>query len=105
MDAGLLPQGLNDVTLSHPTPTHHDQIGAAPDEVSGSQLFDLLTVKGLGIELPVEAFQGFVLDRKSTRLNSSHRCISYAVFCLKKKKTTTRDVSDISTTMYRQKQP
>src|SRR5437762_9623691 len=29
-----------------------------------------------------------VLDRKSTRLNSSHRCISYAVFCLKKKTTT-----------------
>src|SRR5437879_10327511 len=28
------------------------------------------------------------LDRKSTRLNSSHRCISYAVFCLKKKKKT-----------------
>src|SRR5437762_741487 len=27
-------------------------------------------------------------DRKSTRLNSSHRCISYAVFCLKKKKKT-----------------
>src|SRR5437762_11197254 len=26
------------------------------------------------------------LDRKSTRLNSSHRCNSYAVFCLKKKK-------------------
>src|SRR5690349_23761504 len=28
----------------------------------------------------------FVLDRKSTRLNSSHVEISYAVFCLKKKK-------------------
>src|SRR2546427_6741809 len=28
-------------------------------------------------------------DRKSTRLNSSHSQISYAVFCLKKKKTTT----------------
>src|SRR5437879_11178867 len=28
-------------------------------------------------------------DRKSTRLNSSHRCISYAVFCLKKKKKKT----------------
>src|SRR5437762_4589800 len=26
-----------------------------------------------------------IRDRKSTRLNSSHRCISYAVFCLKKK--------------------
>src|SRR5437763_17072683 len=31
---------------------------------------------------------GFQVDRKSTRLNSSHRCISYAVFCLKKKKKT-----------------
>src|SRR2546429_5632219 len=29
-----------------------------------------------------------VLDRKSTRLNSSHGYISYAVFCLKKKKST-----------------
>src|SRR5207248_10117964 len=34
------------------------------------------------------AVQDFLLkpDRKSTRLNSSHRTISYAVFCLKKKK-------------------
>src|SRR2546422_4693820 len=30
-------------------------------------------------------------DRKSTRLNSSHGYISYAVFCLKKKKQKTRD--------------
>src|SRR2546430_7482175 len=30
----------------------------------------------------------FLLDRKSTRLNSSHSQISYAVFCLKKKKST-----------------
>src|SRR5438552_19203224 len=29
--------------------------------------------------------QGMVRDRKSTRLNSSHQIISYAVFCLKKK--------------------
>src|SRR5258708_31892340 len=29
---------------------------------------------------------GVVADRKSTRLNSSHQIISYAVFCLKKKK-------------------
>src|SRR5437879_5982214 len=33
---------------------------------------------------PIKAYT--VGDRKSTRLNSSHRCISYAVFCLKKKK-------------------
>src|SRR5256885_5415794 len=31
--------------------------------------------------------KGRSLDRKSTRLNSSHLVISYAVFCLKKKKT------------------
>src|SRR2546430_7435760 len=31
-------------------------------------------------------FSGFCGDRKSTRLNSSHSQISYAVFCLKKKK-------------------
>src|SRR5947208_7845100 len=34
------------------------------------------------------------LDRKSTRLNSSHQIISYAVFCLKKKtKTRTRHIT------------
>src|SRR5438034_2851282 len=32
-------------------------------------------------------------DRKSTRLNSSHTVISYAVFCLKKKKRRTRPAS------------
>src|SRR3989475_7694961 len=32
-------------------------------------------------------------DRKSTRLNSSHSQISYAVFCLKKKKSTTSHIA------------
>src|SRR5258708_25026016 len=32
------------------------------------------------------AEKGIKVDRKSTRLNSSHQIISYAVFCLKKKK-------------------
>src|SRR3712207_8341830 len=35
-----------------------------------------------------------VEDRKSTRLNSSHANISYAVFCLKKKNTNTEQSSD-----------
>src|SRR5207244_8562601 len=35
-------------------------------------------------------------DRKSTRLNSSHQIISYAVFCLKKKKNIILDVTVIS---------
>src|SRR5438132_8179692 len=37
------------------------------------------------------------LDRKSTRLNSSHTVISYAVFCLKKKKWTIRFVAGSNT--------
>src|SRR5205807_8746507 len=37
---------------------------------------------------PMERNGGGLLDRKSTRLNSSHLVISYAVFCLKKKKST-----------------
>src|SRR2546426_6140823 len=36
--------------------------------------------------------QGLDGDRKSTRLNSSHLVISYAVFCLKKKKIDTRKI-------------
>src|SRR5256885_11017164 len=39
------------------------------------------------------ALAGRRLDRKSTRLNSSHLVISYAVFCLKKKKIVTHVVS------------
>src|SRR5689334_23557539 len=38
-------------------------------------------------------------DRKSTRLNSSHSSISYAVFCLKKKKI---NIINIVATQYRQ---
>src|SRR5690348_17744697 len=39
------------------------------------------------VALPIEQNVNGVEDRKSTRLNSSHPSISYAVFCLKKKKT------------------
>src|SRR2546429_4270544 len=41
------------------------------------------SVCACAIEMP-----GMPVDRKSTRLNSSHGYISYAVFCLKKKKKT-----------------
>src|SRR5258708_28424309 len=42
---------------------------------------------GVTVEAVDEATRTLMLDRKSTRLNSSHQIISYAVFCLKKKKT------------------
>src|SRR5256885_9827051 len=47
-------------------------------------LFSLLDtcMTGMGSRL----LKAWLLDRKSTRLNSSHLVISYAVFCLKKKK-------------------
>src|SRR3712207_7541856 len=41
-----------------------------------------------------------LLDRKSTRLNSSHANISYAVFCLKKKKQTKFLMTDNKVTLY-----
>src|SRR2546429_7386917 len=57
----------------------HLQLGA---ELAAGRLVDLLVGPGGigGVEL---------VDRKSTRLNSSHGYISYAVFCLKKKNTKT----------------
>src|SRR5207244_7959934 len=46
-------------------------------------------------DLPEDAIQLVPTDRKSTRLNSSHQIISYAVFCLKKKK-----IQQYTTTTY-----
>src|SRR5690242_21488374 len=39
-----------------------------------------------GVLIPIGREEAAALDRKSTRLNSSHMSISYAVFCLKKKR-------------------
>src|SRR5688572_32772318 len=52
---------------------------AQPDEIRSlpEDLVDNNAIRRLGI--------GLIEDRKSTRLNSSHSQISYAVFCLKKK--------------------
>src|SRR5262245_2149690 len=62
----------------------HDEHKIGP--YSGRQLKDLADS---GEILPTDTVwkEGIEKDRKSTRLNSSHLGISYAVFCLKKKKT------------------
>src|SRR5690349_24172348 len=64
-----------------------DVLGGQPREL-GAALAVELDVDHRLVGLRVEALLGVgqLVDRKSTRLNSSHVEISYAVFCLKKKK-------------------
>src|SRR5438132_9114465 len=54
---------------------------------------------------PTTRIVGHSLDRKSTRLNSSHTVISYAVFCLKKKKNKTNTKQDTNNNVYPNKHP
>src|SRR3712207_6990319 len=66
------------------------------------QALQLVVVLRRGPDIPedrrvrvVEAGLAAVVDRKSTRLNSSHANISYAVFCLKKKKNQEKQIGSI----------
>src|SRR2546429_2742160 len=54
--------------------------------LEGASLPEDLVSEAARLELPAIALLDRDGDRKSTRLNSSHGYISYAVFCLKKKK-------------------
>src|SRR5690606_39509299 len=58
---------------------------AAPDE-GAPQLDGVAVAADPAVEVGDRRRRAGELDRKSTRLNSSHVKISYAVFCLKKKK-------------------
>src|SRR5258707_14126970 len=70
----------------------------ATTEISPLSLHDALPISGhpavgaIGAPRPASrrASSSWLADRKSTRLNSSHANISYAVFCLKKKKQVAR---------------
>src|SRR5256886_7138498 len=72
----------------------HDALPICALDMNGeaiTQLMTLLTLKRAGVPLKRDviflatADEEIGGDRKSTRLNSSHSQISYAVFCLKKK--------------------
>src|SRR3712207_7332638 len=60
---------------------------AVPDGLDAARLEaeQAVAVEGARLAGQVELRPRELLDRKSTRLNSSHANISYAVFCLKKK--------------------
>src|SRR5437763_10071509 len=84
---------LSSLCFNTPTTTNiytlslHDALPiSAGAGLTSDELVDVaIAVQYLGADDP-QLFKDALKDRKSTRLNSSHRCISYAVFCLKKKK-------------------
>src|SRR2546430_14298708 len=59
-----------------------------PELVSSREELERTSVELVHGIFPLEKKVRLLGDRKSTRLNSSHSQISYAVFCLKKKKKT-----------------
>ena len=71
--------------FAHLIPGHHKSLGN-----SGVSYIDDFEASKTGIDMKNMGawFLSSIPDRKSTRLNSSHALISYAVFCLKKKKHT-----------------
>src|SRR5205814_8643719 len=90
-----LPRSASPAGLTHPARSAgtHTRASTAPPTVrrtrggeTGRALRRRRPAAGARVRLPF--FSGDLLeeDRKSTRLNSSHLGISYAVFCLKKKK-------------------
>src|SRR5256885_7263679 len=58
--------------------------------IEGARTQGIVLLRGVP-QQPVQLLEVARRDRKSTRLNSSHLVISYAVFCLKKKNTHPRD--------------
>src|SRR5437879_6861050 len=63
------------------------ELESLANDLGMAVLVEVHDAKDLGSALKLKT--PLLGDRKSTRLNSSHRCISYAVFCLKKKTNNT----------------
>src|SRR5256885_11260080 len=70
----------------------HGAVGPGPRDLRQIMLDDPGNNRSGG-KIDVDIPGTNIGDRKSTRLNSSHLVISYAVFCLKKKKTSSRTSS------------
>src|SRR2546422_8289924 len=74
--------------------TRYDKLFLLDNQVGGGGRLGFFFNESLGLEVdaniayPFPKAGGPHTDRKSTRLNSSHGYISYAVFCLKKKNKT-----------------
>src|SRR2546427_2211146 len=83
-------------TLFPYTTLFRSQVGRATDPAGAHESsLQRPEVLARGLDRDGEP-SGEYLDRKSTRLNSSHSQISYAVFCLKKKKKNNLAIDDTS---------
>src|SRR2546422_8444512 len=92
----MFPNTPGVVTGTNAEVSNHKSLSIPPRTWNGPTWFGVCVVPGALSKLPLDVkFIGVPLiqvrmplscqDRKSTRLNSSHGYISYAVFCLKKK--------------------
>src|SRR2546430_15601135 len=93
-DGTLSPRELVRLAVRHGVRvlavTDHDSTEGLGEALAEAALYPPLEiVPGLEINCDVDGSEVHV-DRKSTRLNSSHSQISYAVFCLKKQTPRTR---------------
>src|SRR5438876_3551528 len=88
---------LHDALPIYPTGKVNVFIGANPHGQGEETTFAQIVAEEIGVDVnDVKIIQ----DRKSTRLNSSHPSISYAVFCLKKKKKKQHKPHDINSKNY-----
>src|SRR5437773_9059241 len=94
-NAQAMSPGPRNLLLSHPC------VADARAVIYGFALIQKPSgTRTTALIVAVEPRPGREVDRKSTRLNSSHITISYAVFCLKKKKKDKKTTPDSSTIGY-----
>src|SRR5687768_18143632 len=82
----VVPDGWTTIQVKAASLNHHDLFSLQGVGLPQERMPMILGTDAAGIDADGNEVVVHGVDRKSTRLNSSHGYISYAVFCLKKKK-------------------